>query len=146
MDNTNYIIPPPACPGSCIFPFCTESSDEGLLNKQNISALLDDFGVHIGTDIIIYPKSHKVLVKDKSLELTAIEFKLMLMLVENINAPVSSEKIYKNLWQEGELKDTSSSLKMHVSNLRRKIKRIAGEEITITHVKAKGYCLTIPPF
>ena len=146
MDNIKDISPPPRFLETGILPFWVKSSGEGLLHEQNISALLNDFGVHIGNDIIIYPKSHKVSIKDKPLDLTTIEFKLMLALVESVNVPISSETLYKNLWQEGELKDTSSSLKMHVSNLRRKIKSISGDEITISHVKNKGYCLTIPKF
>ena len=115
-------------------------------SSDRIFSLLNDCGIHIGDKIVIYPKRHKLLIKDKIVDLTPIEFKLFLILSNNINNPVESEKIYNDLWNESELKVTSFTLKTHISNLRRKIKIASEDTIKLSHIKDKGYCLTIPEF
>ena len=115
-------------------------------DQQHLSSLLNDNGIYIGNMIIIYPKHHKLLIKEKLIDLTPIEFNLMLMLAENINNPIDSEKIYNNLWNDSELKITSYTLKTHISNLRRKLKNASEDSIKLIHIKNRGYCLSIPEF
>lgn len=115
-------------------------------DQQHLSSLLNDNGIYIGNMIIIYPKHHKLLIKEKLIDLTPIEFNLMLMLAENINNPIDSEKIYNNLWNDSELKITSYTLKTHISNLRRKLKIASEDSIKLIHIKNRGYCLSIPEF
>ena len=100
-------------------------------SSARIFSLLNDCGIHIG---------------DKIVDLTPIEFKLFLILSNNVNNPVESEKIYNDLWNESELKVTSFTLKTHISNLRRKIKSASEDTIKLSYIKGKGYCLTIPEF
>ena len=115
-------------------------------NQQSLSSLLNDSGVYIGNMMVIYPKHHKLLIKNEIVDLTPIEFKLMLMLTENIDNPIDTETIYNSLWNDSELKLTSFTLKTHISNLRRKLKSASEDSIKLTHVKGKGYCLLIPEF
>lgn len=86
------------------------------------------------------------MVNGKLVDLTPIEFKLLLLLSENINRPVDSEKVYTSLWQDSDLKETSFTLKTHMSNLRRKLKEASDNRITLVHVRDKGYCMSIPEF
>ncbi len=122
------------------------SPDTALSNQQHLSTIFDDCGVYIGNMIVIYPKYHKLLIKENLIDLTPIEFKLMLMLVKNINNPIDSEKIYNDLWNDPELKVTSFTLKTHISNLRHKLKQASDGLINIVHAKNKGYFLSIPQF
>ena len=115
-------------------------------NQQSLSSLLNDSGVYIGNMMVIYPKHHKLLIKNEIVDLTPIEFKLMLMLTENIDNPIDTETIYNSLWNDSELKLTSFTLKTHISNLRRKLKSASKDSIKLTHIKGKGYCLLIPEF
>lgn len=108
--------------------------------------LLKDDGVYIGNMIVIYPKKQKLMVKDKQVNLTPMEFKLLMILTEDINNPVDSEKIYKSLWNNPDLKITSFTLKTHMSNLRQKLKDASDGAIKLTHYRNKGYCLLIPKF
>ena len=110
------------------------------------SSLLEDCGVRIGNIVVVYPKRHKLLVKSRIVDLTPTEFKLFLLLSNNLNEPVAAEEIYNELWNDSELKLTSFTLKTLISNLRRKIKLASDDTIKINHVKDKGYCLTIPEY
>lgn len=114
--------------------------------KLSNSSLLDDVGIRIGNMIVIYPKRQQLMVKDKQVNLTPIEFKLLIILSEEINHPVNSEKIYKSLWSNPDLKITSFTLKTHISNLRQKLKDASDDTIKLTHYKNKGYCLLVPKF
>lgn len=110
------------------------------------SSLLDDVGIRLGNMIVIYPKKQKLMVKDKQVNLTPIEFKLLIILSEEVNNPVDSEKIYKILWSNPDLKITSFTLKTHMSNLRKKLKDASDDTIKLIYRKNKGYCLLIPKF
>lgn len=110
------------------------------------SSLLDDVGIRLGNMIVIYPNKQKLMIKDKQVYLTPIEFKLLIVLSEEINNPVDSEKIYKSLWSTPDLKITSFTLKTHMSNLRKKLKDASDDTIKLIYQKNKGYCLLIPKF
>lgn len=109
-------------------------------------SLLDDVGVRIGNLIVIYPKRQKLFIKDSLVNLTPIEFKLLMILSEEINSPVASDKIYNSLWNSSDLKITSFTLKTHMSNLRKKLKDASDGAIKLIYLKKAGYCLSTPKF
>ena len=96
--------------------------------------------------MVIYPKGQKLLIKDNVVNLTPIEFKLLIILSEEINNPVANDKFYNSLWNNSELKLTSFTLKAHMSNLRKKLKDASDDTIKLIYRKNKGYCLSIPKF
>ena len=110
------------------------------------SNLLDDVGIRLGNMMVIYPKGQKLLIKDNVVNLTPIEFKLLIILSEEINNPVANDKFYNSLWNNSELKLTSFTLKAHMSNLRKKLKDASDDTIKLIYRKNKGYCLSIPKF
>ena len=57
----------------------------------------------------------------KSLDLTPIEFSLLLLFVKNEGHPLSSDFIYETIWKTM-INDNTSALRTAVSKLRRKIK------------------------
>ena len=137
--ENNSLYPPPINYKSP----CTAST---MGSSDKISTLLDDCGIHIGNIMVIYPKYHKLLIRDKIVDLTPIEFNLLLILSNNINKAVDPEEFYDDVWNDSELKDTSFTLKTHISNLRRKLKAASEDTIKLMHIKDQGYCLTIPQF
>lgn len=110
------------------------------------ASLLNDCGIQLGDRIVVYPKKQRLLIKEKAVELTPIEFKVFLVLANNINQPVQTQKIYVDIWDDSELKVTSFALKTHISNLRRKIRSASDASITLTYIRGKGYCLRVPEY
>lgn len=107
------------------------------------SALLNDCGIHIGNILLIYPRRHKLFINGKEVSLTPIEFELLLILAAHINKTLNTKEFYKSLWNEEDLKDTSFTLKTHISNLRRKLREASDDKIQLKNCKGGGYCLTI---
>lgn len=114
---------------------------DGSLNET--SAPLNYCGIHIGNILLIYPRRHKLFIDGKAVALTPIEFELLLILVEHLNENLTVKEFYKSLWSEEDLKDTSFTLKTHISNLRRKLREAPDGRIHLKNCKGSGYCLTI---
>ena len=77
--------------------------------------------MHLG-DIQIFLHNNQVLHNGQLVPLTATEFKLLLVFANNLNSIISIEKIYREVYPQSEIKYTSRSLNMHISNLRHKLK------------------------
>ena len=77
--------------------------------------------MHLG-DIQIFLHNNQVLHTGQLVPLTATEFKLLLVFANNLNTIISIEKIYREVYPQSEIKYTSRSLNMHISNLRHKLK------------------------
>lgn len=112
-------------------------------SQKEVSALLNDCGIHIGNILLIYPRRHKLFINGKLVLLTPIEFDLLLVLVAHLNTVLTTKEIYKNLWDKEELNDTSFTLKTHVSNLRKKLRDASEHKIHLHNCKGDGYCLSI---
>ena len=116
--------------------------DRISLKKKMPDSLRADSGIQISQSIIVYPRSRKLEIEGESIELTPIETELFLVLADNLNQPISSEKIYEAIWMKSELQLTSNVLPMHVSNIRRKLSSYENL-IQLSYVRSKGYCLHV---
>lgn len=91
---------------------------------------------------LIRKQTREVWKKDANGQLTAlvelspIEYGLLLYLVEYAGELVSYHTLYQQIWQEDDLGDTRTVM-VHVSNLRRKL-GIVGRE-SIQNIRGKGY-------
>jgi len=74
--------------------------------------------IEIG-DYQIYPKRHELKVAGESVELTAIEFKIILQLIKKHDVVVTAEEISQLVWGDDDAK--SHPIRMHLTNLRKKI-------------------------
>ncbi len=75
----------------------------------------------------------------RSIDLTALECKLLTFLVENSHRKVSGEELKLKIWGGDSLSDMGS-VWVNVSNLRRKL-REAGSHMVISTVRGVGYYL-----
>lgn len=112
-------------------------------SPNEISALLDDCGIHIGNILLIYPRRHKLFVNGKAVALTPIEFELLLVLAAHLSKTLTTKEIYKNLWDKEDLNVTSFTLKTHISNLRKKLREASDNKIQLKNCKGDSYCLLI---
>lgn len=99
-----------------------------------------DCGMRIGQGTIFYPRTRKIKIGDKAIDLTPIENEIFLVLADNLNQPIMPEKICETIRENSELQVLSNVLPMHISNIRRKL-RESDESIKIIYVRGKGYCL-----
>ncbi|MFK4899215.1 response regulator transcription factor [Lactococcus petauri] len=70
--------------------------------------------------IQIFPKRHLVMAQNKEVQLTKKEFDILYVLMKKKNFPVSREAIIDQVWDYGEIVDTTM-LNSHVKNLRKKL-------------------------
>lgn len=66
-------------------------------------------------------QSRKVMVNDKELMLTAHEYDILFLLMQNPEKVYSRESLYELVWQGGYYGE-NNTVNVHISNLRRKIK------------------------
>lgn len=91
-------------------------------------------------DIVMDTEGNKVSVNNKDIILTAKEYQLLKLMLENQNKVFSKSNIYETVWQEEYLGD-DNAVKTHISNLRNKLKKASGEENYIETVWGMGYRL-----
>jgi len=87
------------------------------------------------------PQAREIRFKNKSLELTAAEYDILLMLLKHKNASVSREQL---LYESEHIDDDSSikNIDVIISRIRQKIAKIDSENIYIKPVRGVGYLLT----
>jgi two-component system alkaline phosphatase synthesis response regulator PhoP len=98
--------------------------------------------VQIGT-LLIDPGRHEALLGDISLELTALEFELLLSLARHAGRVLSREQLLQQVWgytYYGDLRVVDAAIK----RLRRKLRQAAPESSVIETVRGVGYRLMRP--
>ena len=80
-----------------------------------------------------------VYVNDNVVHLTAIEYKLLCLFMENPDQILSSEQILGNLWDCNENYIDNNSLTVYIRRLRTKIEDNPGEPKRIVTVRGMGY-------
>lgn len=90
-------------------------------------------------DLIIDPKVRIVSYNSKEVKLSSKEFDILEYIANNHPNVVSSESIMEHVYDEF-FDQFSSVLRVHIANLRKKLKAVAEEDILIT-IKGKGYRL-----
>ncbi len=85
--------------------------------------------------LLLKPDSFQAFLGGEDLALTVKEFQVLRILVLSENECVSSEQIYRDVWNIPMLKD-SQAVRSSLSRLR---KKITGSGYTIDFVRNKGY-------
>lgn len=88
----------------------------------------------------LYPESRKVTVNENELALTAHEYELLYLLLQNPGKVYSRESLYELIWQGGYYGE-NNTVNVHVSNLRKKIRDAGSGEEYIRTVYGIGFKL-----
>ena len=91
-------------------------------------------------DLKLYPEGRKVLVLDTLLSLTAYEYEILFLLIQNPEKVYSRELLYEQIWKGGYYGE-NNTVNVHVSNLRRKIKEAGAGDEYIRTVYGIGFKL-----
>ncbi len=85
---------------------------------------------------------HTVSSPKKSVRLTPLEFKILSYLLHRESKLVSYRELFENAW-EVEALDDHRAVKVHVSNIKNKIKIISEAKNLIINIRGEGYVLRI---
>jgi DNA-binding response OmpR family regulator len=91
-------------------------------------------------DMVLDVSTKRITVKDKELELTAKEYHILELLLQNPGKVFSKVNIYESIWGEEYLGD-DNAVKTHMSNLRNKLRNISPAQEYIETVWGLGYRL-----
>ncbi len=83
-------------------------------------------------------ETHKCLLYDKEIELTPIEFDILLYLANNRGCVVSSEELFEKVWKEKYL-DNNNTVMVHIRRIREKLKEDTKNPKFIKTVWGVGY-------
>ncbi|MCI8638326.1 MAG: response regulator transcription factor [Coprococcus sp.] len=86
------------------------------------------------------PGSRKVTLHEKELTLTAHEFDILFLLMQNPEKVYSRELLYEQVWHGGYYGE-NNTVNVHVSNIRKKLKEIDPSEEYIQTVYGIGFKL-----
>ena len=86
----------------------------------------------------INKQTHKCLLYDKEVELTPLEFDILLYLANNRGKVVSSEELFEKVWKEKYL-DNNNTVMVHIRRIREKLKEDTRNPKFIKTVWGVGY-------
>lgn len=88
--------------------------------------------------LTINKKEHKCLLYDKIVDLTPIEFDILLYLAINKGKVISSEELFEKVWKEKYF-DSNNTVMVHIRRLREKLKEDSKKPKFIKTVWGVGY-------
>ncbi|WP_130806220.1 VanR-ABDEGLN family response regulator transcription factor [Senegalia massiliensis] len=105
-----------------------------LYNKDIEPDSIDINGLYINKN------SHKVNLYGKEIDLTPLEYNILLYLAKNRGNVISSEKLFTNVWGERYL-DNNNTVMAHIARLREKLNEDARKPKFIKTVWGVGYII-----
>lgn len=109
-------------------------------HKENDSTIPDER--YAVDDLIQDVNARTVLCDGKIIELTAVEFDLLKMLLRSVGRVVNRDELVREVLQR-ELSPFDRSIDMHISNLRKKLGTRADGNERIKTIRSVGYIYTI---
>lgn len=88
--------------------------------------------------LTIDKKQHTCTLYDKEIELTPIEFDILLYLAVNKGKVISSEKLFENVWKEKYF-DSNNTIMVHIRRIREKLNEDTKKPKFIKTVWGVGY-------
>lgn len=82
---------------------------------------------------------NQVFVRDQIIDLTDVEYKILLLLSSNLKKTFSIQNIYESVWDEPYFATSSNTVMVHIRNIRSKIELDSKKPEIITTVWGKGY-------
>ncbi len=92
-------------------------------------------------DLMICKTSNYIMLKDIQVNLTDIEYKILLYLAINRGKTLSTGEIFENVWQDTYIPSSNNTIVVHVKNIRKKFQGIAPEFEYIQTVWGRGYAI-----
>lgn len=92
-------------------------------------------------DMRINTSRNIVFLKDAEIQLTEIEYKILLLMMRYPSKTFSLQNIYESIWEEPFMSSSANTVMVHIRNLRTKIEENPQKPKIIQTVWGKGYRL-----
>ena len=112
-----------------VFRRCTLYNEKGENNNKSIIEI---------NGLVIYKEEHRCLLYDEPIELTPIEFDILLTLAINRGKVISSEELFERVWKEKYF-DSNNTIMVHIRRIREKLHENTKKPKFIKTVWGVGY-------
>lgn len=92
-------------------------------------------------NLYINRTTNYVMVNNINIDLTDIEYRILLYLVYNRGESISAQKIYEKIWREKFAPCSNNTVVVHIKNIRKKIQAYDSQLEYIHTVWGKGYAI-----
>ncbi len=99
----------------------------------------DNVSTSLASDIYLDTNTHKLMVKGEAVSLKAMEYKMLLYLIENRGRVVTKDELLKNVWDDEYIGE--GTLAVHIRHLREKIENDPKNPDIIKTVWGVGYMI-----
>jgi two-component system response regulator RegX3 len=99
----------------------------------------DNVSTSLASDIHLDTNTHKLMVKGEAVSLKAMEYKMLLYLIENRGRVVTKDELLKNVWDDEYIGE--GTLAVHIRHLREKIENDPKNPDIIKTVWGVGYMI-----
>ena len=83
--------------------------------------------------------SYEVFLEGEEIKLTAKEFDILALLIQNPKRVFSVEQLFEQVWKSESLGSDSKTVMVYMSNLRKKLEKDQGGQKYITNIRGFGY-------
>ena len=90
-------------------------------------------------DLVIDRQTCEVRLAGAEVQLTDIEYRMLLLMAENRRKVFSAQNLYESIWNEPDFYSCNNTIMVHIRNLRRKIEPDPDNPQYIKTVWGKGY-------
>lgn len=112
---------------------------ETILKRSEITTTKQSKGEYTAGNITLNLSSKTVLVKNKEVKLTPIEFNILKYFMQNVGKVLSSNEIYKIAWDEDAAFNIENTIAVHIRHIRSKISKVDKTSDYIKVVWGIGY-------
>ena len=110
-----------------------------LRRYTELKTFCENFGnIYSIGDLVLDDKNKTVMVDDKNVKLTPIEYKILRLLIQEQGKVLTINEIYERIWQMQAL-DAKNIIAVHIRHVREKIEKNPKEPKYITVVRGLGY-------
>jgi len=109
---------------------------KGKIQQTDVPIRNED--VHVIDNLHFHVHSGKVYINGVALILSTKEFHILFFLAQRPGEIFHPSDLYKLIWAEDSIGQTQA-LKVHISNLRKKLESISGHRAKIVTVRGSGY-------
>ncbi len=90
-------------------------------------------------DVVVDPEKHRVTKKGREIDLTNIEYQILLLLASNRRKIFTVANIYESVWEQTYLPVSNNTVCVHIRKLRQKIEEDQDNPKILLNIWGRGY-------